>query len=154
MEQSEEIRLLEHQHKAVAEKIYAVFQRAYQIEADLLGVTDFPPLSRTVKDIAHSTRRFYGVYREQELAAVVEIEFITDGLDICSLVVDPTFFRQGLAWCLLQYVLTSFQGQFALVETAAGNQPAIALYKKCGFTVVETWLPAHGILKVRLRAEL
>jgi len=152
--QQQHIKLLQQTDMAIANIIHVVFQRSYQIEADLIGVTDFPPLKRTPQDIAGSGGHFYGLWRENELAAAAEVEFIEDGLELCSLVVDPAYFRQGIAGQLLGYILRAFDCKFALVETAAANQPAIRLYQKYGFTEVKRWVPWHGILKVQMRAEL
>ncbi|WP_243396938.1 GNAT family N-acetyltransferase [Flagellimonas pacifica] len=76
--------------------IYRVFQTSYKIEANLLQVNyqDFPPLKRTIKDFQTSATNFYGFFQESNLAAVIEIDEVTD---ICSLVVHPSYFRQGIA---------------------------------------------------------
>jgi ribosomal protein S18 acetylase RimI-like enzyme len=134
--------------------MYGVFQRSYRREADLIGVEDFPPLKRTAKDLKETDRSFFGLWKSGALAGVVEIDLTDTGIDICSLVVDPPYFRQGVATRLINYVLHSFECEYAVVETAAANQPAITLYEKHGFSEEKRWLPSHGILKVRLRTKL
>jgi ribosomal protein S18 acetylase RimI-like enzyme len=100
-------------------------------------------------------RCFFGLWKNDALAGLVEIDLISDtGMEICSLVVDPPYFRQGVASRLIHHVLHSFDSKYALVETAAANQPAITLYEKHGFSEEKRWLPSHGILKVRLSTEL
>ena len=143
----------------VSQKIYQVFQGSYKIEADLIGVENFPPLSRTVEHIQASTTEFYGFIVEGELAGVIEIT-LNEGavesiakttLEIDSLTVSPLFFKQGIASRLIEFVLQNKTFEYAIVETAAVNQPAIKLYLKHGFKVFKQFTPDHGIEKVALQ---
>lgn len=143
--------LLNNAPKHIANDIYDVFQRSYKIEAELLDVVDFPPLSRTANDISKSSTNFLGFYDDKKLAAVLEFDVIAGELDIHSLVVDPDHFRKGIAKKLLCHVLTAYDFDSASVETAAANKPAIKLYEKQGFIAFKTWTPAHGIEKIALR---
>lgn len=139
---------LEHTQTAVARRIYQVFQSSYKIEAALIGVTDFPPLSRTVSDIEQAHTQFYGFYEhEHELAAVVEITYRESVLHINSLTVSPDHFRKGIAGKLLAFLFDTFDFHQAIVETAVVNTPAIELYKKAGFVEVKQYTPSHGIPK-------
>jgi ribosomal protein S18 acetylase RimI-like enzyme len=143
----------------VSEQIYQVFQSAYKIEAELIGVENFPPLSRTVEHIQQSTTQFYGFTVEDRLAGVIEItlskgtvESISKTtLEIDSLTVSPLFFKQGIASQLIEFVLQNKVFKYAIVETAAVNQPAIKLYEKHGFRVFKQFIPDHGIEKVALK---
>ncbi|MFK7922820.1 MAG: GNAT family N-acetyltransferase, partial [Bacteroidia bacterium] len=75
-------------------------------------------------------------------------------LEISNLVVDPAFFRQGLAGKLMEYLLAQNAWTEAIVDTAQVNLPAINLYQKWGFEEINRWLPAHGIPIVRLSRSL
>lgn len=147
------IKELAHASKTVAAQIYVVFQRSYQIEADLIGTSEFPPLLRSSDDIANAESTFYGFFEQDSLAAVVEITCDGKQLSIESLTVDPGHFRKGIASKLIDYVLLHSDFSHAVVETAAVNQPAIALYEKHGFVVFKKWTPDHGIEKVALQRE-
>ena len=145
----------------VSQQIYQVFQSSYKIEADLIGVENFPPLSRTVEQIQQSSNEFYGVIVEGELAGVIEIT-LNEGavesianttLEIDSLTVSPLYFKQGIASRLIEFVLQNKAFEYAIVETAAVNQPAIKLYEKHGFKVFKQFTPAHGIEKVALQRD-
>ena len=57
---------LENSNTRVAEQIYQVFQSSYQIEAQLIGVSDFPPLKRTVGDIVNSDNAIYGFFEREQ----------------------------------------------------------------------------------------
>ncbi|MFY8300022.1 GNAT family N-acetyltransferase [Pseudoalteromonas sp. SS15] len=143
----------------VSQQIYQVFQSSYKIEAVLIGVENFPPLSRTVEHIQESTTEFYGFIVDGELAGVIEIslnessaqDISNTTLEIESLTVSPLFFKQGIASRLIEFVLQNKAFEYAIVETAAVNQPAIKLYEKHGFKVFKQFTPAHGIEKVALQ---
>lgn len=144
------IKALNHLQQDTAQQIFNIFQSSYAIEANLIGVEDFPPLKRTADDIMASSCQFYGFYIENNLAGVIEITAKTQVLDIDSLTVSPDFFRRGIASKLITFVLSAFPFQRAHVETAAANIPAIELYQQYGFKVYKKWLPSHGIEKVAL----
>ncbi|MEP0175761.1 MAG: N-acetyltransferase [Paraglaciecola sp.] len=141
---------LENSNEEVANQIRRVFQRSYKIEAELIGVCDFPPLARSIKQIVNAPTDFYGFIDNHFLAAILEIDIKEKQLDIHSLTVDPTFFRKGIADKLISFVLKSFDINTATVETAEVNQPAINLYKKHGFIEFKRWTPSHGIPKVAM----
>tara|TARA_Y100000588_G_C13789536_1_gene726059 strand:- start:102 stop:581 length:480 start_codon:yes stop_codon:yes gene_type:complete len=143
----------------VSQQIYQVFQSSYKIEAELIGVENFPPLSRSVEQIRQSTNEFYGVIIEGELAGVIEVSLKESSaqdiskttLEIESLTVSPLFFKQGIASSLIEFVLQNKAFEYAIVETAVVNQPAIRLYDKHGFRVFKQFTPEHGIEKVALK---
>lgn len=141
---------LDHSNEKVASQIFSVFQNSYKIEAQLIGTLNFPPLSRSAKDIAGSKTQFYGFNENNCLAAVIEV-FIEDKyLKIDSLTVDPFYFRKGIASKLISYVLESINFSKAIVETAVVNIPAINLYKTHGFVEFKRWTPSHGIEKLAM----
>ena len=142
--------LLEHLSETVASEIYDVFQLSYKVEADLVGVEDFPPLRRSASDIQSSSKQFLGQRVGVDLAAIVEYSHDGENLSIDSLVVHPQYFRRGLAGQLLRSLLSTVQWTTAYVETAAVNKPAIALYQKLGFSESKLWQTADGIEKIQL----
>jgi ribosomal protein S18 acetylase RimI-like enzyme len=142
--------LLDHSSENEANQIYDLFQLSYKVEAALVGVEDFPPLSRSTSEIRSSKSQFLGLRIDTVLAAVVEYDHRGDDLSIDSLVVHPEYFRRGLASRLLQSLLDSVEWKVAYVETAAANSPAIVLYQKFGFAETEQWRTADGIDKVSL----
>jgi ribosomal protein S18 acetylase RimI-like enzyme len=145
------IKLLEHRQSDVAHRIFCVFQQAYRVEAELIGVDEFPPLNRDVGEIQAAQSQFFGLFLETELAAIVECFQAREILNIDSLVVLPAYFRRGLASRLLQHLLDSRTWRSAFVETADTNGPAIAFYEKLGFAIVKGEEIKDGIQKVKLR---
>ena len=107
-----------------------VQRRAYQIEAALLDATDFPPLCETIDEIdVEAPIGFVYVIDDDIVGAVT----IADGT-ITRLIVDPAYFRQGIAQSLLRYV---FEHSLAKhVMTGARNLPALTLYGRFGFMEV------------------
>jgi len=133
----------------ISKKIRSVFQASYKIEAKLLNATDFPPLKRSLKNYVNSSTEFFGYFKDQELAGVIEIEHNNNFTDINSLVVDPNFFRQGIARKLMEFVFNSFDSKLFVVETGLENGPATKLYKKFDFKEVKQWDTDHGIRKIK-----
>lgn len=147
------INKLDNSNAEVAKQIFTIFQNSYKIEAQLIGTLDFPPLSRSARDIENSTTLFYGFSENESLAAVIEIVINGEHLDINSLTVDPCYFRKDIADKLINYVLHKLNVSKAIVETAVVNIPAINLYKKHGFVEFKRWTPSHGIEKLAMSVE-
>jgi len=144
------IELLEHRSEVLARRIHEVFQLSYQVEADLVGSSDFPPLQRSMSHIQSSKSQFLGEWIGDDLVSVVEFSCTEDTLSIDSLVVHPEYFRRGLGSRIFETLLNREHWQHADVETAAANGPALDLYGKFGFIEAERWLTDDGIEKVRL----
>lgn len=144
------INKLDNSNEYVANQIHTIFQSSYKVEAKLIGVIDFPPLSRSTKNIENSKTLFYGFNENSCLAAIIEISIKDKRLEIDSLTVDPKFFRKGIAGKLISFALNAFEITEATVETAVVNEPAINLYKRHGFVEFKRWTPSHGIQKLAM----
>ncbi len=132
----------------IANQIHLVFQVSYAVEAMLLNSSDFPPLKRPVGSYQKSGNTFFGYFEDEELAGVIEVEQTNIHTDIHSLVVNPKFFRRGIAKQLLDFIFNTFDSSLFIVETGAENKPATELYKKHGFKEVKQWDTDFGIRKV------
>jgi ribosomal protein S18 acetylase RimI-like enzyme len=133
----------------ISKKIHSVFQVSYAAEAKLLNAIDFPPLKRTIDDFLNSSTEFYGFWKDKEIVAIIEIESDKSLTHIDSLVVDPRFFRQGIARKLIAFVLDSIDSKKFTVDTAVENIPACQLYKKFEFEEVKQWDTEEGIRIIR-----
>ena len=131
-----------------AEHIRAVFQISYAIEAKLLQAKNFPPLQRKLNAFLESETIFYGYIKDELLKAVIELEERNDSIHIQSLVVDPTYFRKGIASALLQFVLDTYKANLFTVETGLDNEPAKYLYQNFGFVKTREWDTDHGVRKI------
>jgi ribosomal protein S18 acetylase RimI-like enzyme len=128
------VKKLNHRREAITRQIHQLSQSAYQIEAELLGVTDFPPLNRTVYDISNSSSQFFGCIKNNQLVAAIEIETTSNHhINIACLVVSPDCFRRGLGKQLVLWTLEHIHRKVTTVSIASTNVPAIRLYEKLGF---------------------
>ena len=135
---------------SVAQSIWALFQRAYKVEATLIGARDFPPLRRTVAQVQASQSSFYGLQRNAVLVGVVETERQGQSLDICSLVVEPAYFGQGCGQALMQYVIAREGDLLVKVQTAVLNVPAVKLYQKMGFSEAARYITDSEMALIQL----
>jgi len=144
------IKKLQNNDLEISNQIYTIFQLSYAVEAELLGVNDFPPLKRPLK----SSNDFYGYFENNELAGVVEVEQTDKYIDINSLVVKPKFFRLGIGRKLMEFTLDRFESKCFIVETGIKNKPATELYKKLGFEEIKQWNTDFGIRKVLFKKRI
>jgi len=138
----------------ISKKIRSVFQLSYKVEAKILNATDFPPLKRSLENYVNSNTAFFGYLKNRELVGVIEIEHNNNFTHIKSLVVNPCFFRQGIARKLMEYVINTFDSKLFVVETGLENRPATKLYKKFDFKEVKQWNTDHGIRKIKFERRL
>jgi ribosomal protein S18 acetylase RimI-like enzyme len=130
--------------------IREVFQLSYAIEAKILNAINFPPLQRPLEDYINSTNVFFGFFKNQELAGAIEIHHNDIATYIDSLVVNPKYFKQGIASKLLEFVFNTSDSEQFFVETGLKNKPAIQLYLKFGFKEIKQWDTDHGVRKMKL----
>jgi len=143
------IEKLQNNEIEISKRIRSVFQASYKIEAKLLNATDFPPLKRPLENYVKSNTVFFGYLKNEDIAGVIEIDHNNDSTLIRSLVVDPTFFRQGIAKKLMKFVLDTFDSKLFVVETGLDNGPATKLYEQFGFIEVKQWDTNHGVRKIK-----
>lgn len=143
------IKSINNKNKQVAKEIYSIFQSAYKIEAELLNVSDFPPLKRTVNDFITSNNTFFAYFSNSDILAIIEIDGQNISTHIQSLVVVPSEFRKGIGRKLTNYILENYKSQLFTVETGLRNIPAIQLYKSIGFQESKRWKTDHGVIKIR-----
>jgi ribosomal protein S18 acetylase RimI-like enzyme len=135
----------------VAAKIKALHDAAYAVEAQLLGLENFPPLKRTLESYAASNSIFFGYMHKGRCVGSVELETAALAvLEVSSLVVDPKFARRGVATKLMTHALSEAGTRRLTVSTAGANYPAINLYKGLGFRAVDQWVSEDGIEIVQL----
>jgi len=144
---------LRHTNPEIAREIQCVLRSAYTVEAELIGVDDFPPLRRSVSQIEGSNTEFYGVHSRGKLCAVIELERKSaskDWLGVSSLCVTPSRAREGLGSALIDFAL-SLGANSVEVSTASANLPAISLYEKKGFRIMSREINEHEISIVHMK---
>lgn len=118
----------------IAEEVLSVQLPSYQVEAELIGFHDIPPLKDTVSTLQRCGENFYGCYVDGELGGVISIKVEEELIDIHRLMVHPKHFRKGIAKRLLEFIGSDGEGEGKLiVSTGSKNAPAIYLYEKSGF---------------------
>ncbi len=126
---------VDHTAEPIARAVHAVQRSAYEQEARLLGVQEFPPLMRTAEDVRTCAEEFLAAYVGSELVGSVSVEPEREvgGVIIASLTVAPAFQRRGLASALVEEVLRLHGDDLICVQTGAANLPALRLYTRAGF---------------------
>ena len=125
---------LDHNNQPKASQIWKLFHSAYEIETQVLGLQNFPPLNRTALEIQEASTTFFGGWQDSLLVAMAEIEHIgVAQFHINSFGVSPDHFRQGFGSQLLTGLLDELVWQRITVTTAVANIPALNLYQKLGF---------------------
>lgn len=114
-----------------AEALLELQRASYRIEADLLGVTAFPPLAQTLSDL-EAERPVGYVFEEGGLVGAITFEDET----VTRLVVAPQAFRRGIGRQLVSHLLAHEGIRF--VSTGEANLPAIRLYESLGFEQVSS----------------
>jgi ribosomal protein S18 acetylase RimI-like enzyme len=132
------IKLINLQYPDQLLQLLTVQRAAYLVEAQLIDFYDIPTLHETQEQLQHSDEIFYGYFIDRQLAGAVSYKLADDVLDIYRLVVDPGYFRQGIAKKLLNFVenqvaKTTPHIKKIIVSTGAKNFPAKNFYRQVGF---------------------
>ncbi|WP_114570059.1 GNAT family N-acetyltransferase [Exiguobacterium flavidum] len=122
-----------------AQALLELQRASYRIEADLLGVTVFPPLAQTLSDIEEERPAGY-VFEEGGLIGAITYEDAT----ITRLVVAPQAFRRGIGRQLVSHLLAHETIRF--VSTGEANLPAIGLYESFGFE--QAWFTERDGIRI------
>jgi ribosomal protein S18 acetylase RimI-like enzyme len=103
----------------------------------LIGRDDIPPLHEAAGDLQSSGETVFGAFAGDRLAGAVGYKLIDDTLDLHRVMVDPPFFRRGIASKLLGFVeALERRALRSVVTTGSRNIPARRLYERLGY--VET----------------
>jgi ribosomal protein S18 acetylase RimI-like enzyme len=127
---------LDLQDEQTVQKLWNMQQRAYRVEAELIGTEDIPPLRESVEQLRICEETFYGYIEEGELAGAVSFLIEGEKLDIHRMIVDPVHFRKGIASQLLASV-HEHGCRKIVVATGSLNEPAVRLYERHGFTLMD-----------------
>ncbi|MGC6483070.1 MAG: GNAT family N-acetyltransferase [Synechococcus sp.] len=93
------------------------------------------------KELTDPLRLCRGLTRDHNLVAMACGWLVVDELHITLVAVDPDHRHQGFGFTVLQALLNDARqtgAQRATLEVARCNQAALALYRRCGFTIQGT----------------
>ncbi|AUS09431.1 GNAT family N-acetyltransferase [Laceyella sacchari] len=145
------MRILDMKDPVTLSRIVEIQQRAYRIEAEIIGCDQLPPLNDTEDSLKCSPETFIGYYEQEVLVGVLSYQQKGQLVDICRLAIHPAYFRRGIASRLLSHALELDGAAIWEVQTGQANRPAINCYLKHGFTIVESFATPEGIQLVKLR---
>ncbi|OKP67958.1 histone acetyltransferase [Paenibacillus sp. P3E] len=127
---------LDLQNGGTLSELWSLQHKAYRLEAEIIGFHEIPPLMETRDMLSRSEELFYGSFDDHGdlMGAVAVLEESPGKLTVTRMMVNPDFFRQGVAGKLLEYIFDLYQDmeQF-IVSTGKLNVPAVTLYTKHGF---------------------
>lgn len=130
-----------------AEALLQVQKAAYRVEAELIGSDAIPALRETSADLQQCNEIFYGCWLESTLVGAISYQISKGTLDICRLVVHPSYFRQGIGRALLEFVERQIPGiERMIVSTGKENTPARQLYLRAGFEALHDEEVLPGLL--------
>ena len=121
------------------QRLWDLQRASYAVEAQLIGFDGIPALHESRQELRDCGESFLGLDDETGLAGAVSWARLQDGtLDICRLMVHPRVHRRGIATALLDSLDRAEPARRAVVSTGTANHPALALYKRRGFTPIGT----------------
>ena len=127
------------------QRLWDLQRASYAVEAELIGFDGIPALHESLQELRDCGESFLGLDDETGLAGAVFWARLQDGtLDICRLMVHPGVHRRGIATALLDSLDRAEPARRAVVSTGTANHPALALYKRRGFTPAGTREIAPG----------
>lgn len=89
--------VLRHRDPGCARALVHLQRSAYRVEADLIGSDSIPQLHETADDVTKLELTFLGFVDGGAPVAALGYHVLGDVLDVDRLVVDPRWFRRGLA---------------------------------------------------------
>jgi ribosomal protein S18 acetylase RimI-like enzyme len=150
-----QIREFDKNNEAEVKHLFQVQQNAYRIEAHLLGVEpeSFYPMKETIEALKSSPDQGFVSVFDGQIVGAIFLEKSGETIIISKLVVDPNFFRRGIAKSLVGHCLDTNPGKVFLVGTGALNLPAIQLYQNFGFKIFKEELVEVNLKFVKLKRQ-
>ncbi len=114
---------------------------AFLVEAKIIDYQEIPPLLDSLSSLRSSREMFIGYFLQQDnqrdkLVGAISYDVDTNVATIARLVVNPSYFRHGIATALLHHVfqlLQQIEVHQVFVLVASDNLPAMKLYSSVGF---------------------
>jgi ribosomal protein S18 acetylase RimI-like enzyme len=119
--------------RGVVERLLALQQAAYRIEANLIGFDGIPPLHESLEELVAQPLSWIGIRAQDRVVAALAYRLEDSTCDIDRLVVDTDYFGRGFGSALVASLLHHPR---ITVSTGTANLPARRLYEKHGFQAV------------------
>jgi len=125
------------QEIVTAKRVLEVQLASYQIEADIIGFYELPPLQDTIDSLQKCDEIFYGYFYNDVLAGIIAFKYINQILDIHRVAVHPRYFRLGIAGQLISFVEEIVPDLHKVVVcTGKANLLAVQLHLQNGYQKV------------------
>lgn len=111
--------------------------RCAELERALFAGDD-PWSERAFVEELAAGHRYVAARDDGELLGYAGISVLGSEAEVHTLAVDPAYQGRGLGRVLLRELLADAAGATVFLEVRTDNEPAIALYRSEGFTVVGT----------------
>lgn len=99
--------------------------------------SNFSNLYNLSKIIESQYDYVYGYYLDDKLVGFIHVTKLYETMDIVNVVVDREVRKQGIATKLINYVIDLFDDiDNVMLEVNENNIPAISLYKKNNFEII------------------
>ncbi len=135
---------------SIQKDILKLQRKAYTLEEKLIGFS-IPRIKDTAADLIASDELFIGMVQDGILLGMLAFSPEKNALDIQRVVVDPDYFRQGIASDLIRFIFDAAANISRFTVTAAlKNKPAVMLYEKMGFRQFRTVEPEPGLIMLRM----
>ena len=130
----------------MAKRILGLQKASYEVEAEIIGSRDLPPLRESVGELRDCGEEFHVYYSDGKLAGAISFKRMDGIMDIHRLMVHPAYFRKGIATELLAKIEELYPFDELIVSTGAKNGPAIRFYERHGFRKIKETMMSEGIL--------
>lgn len=119
---------------AFAASLVALQQRAYAVEASLIGDDRIPLLQQNVAELCAARLKWLvAIDDARRITGAIAWDCSPEHTQIDRLVVEPSVHRRGTGRALLSAAVQSISQRPIVVSTGAKNRPARLLYESFGF---------------------
>ena len=87
----------------LAARLLAIQRAAYRVEADLISSDAIPQLHESLDELQAAAETWHGLFVDTTVAGAISHRVVDGVVDIHRLVVDPVFFRRGIARRLVEH---------------------------------------------------
>ena len=127
--------------------------RAYAVEAELIGDDRIPPLREDLEELRAKPLAWALATADGAVVGAIAWTNLVTELDIDRLMVDEGVARQGIAVELVNTAIAAAGPHTVRVSTGSDNAPALALYRKLGFVRVGEHVVLDGLRITSLRRD-
>lgn len=118
-------------NKISLEYLDAFNKLGFQVNSNFSNLYDLSKIIESQYDYV------YGYYLDDKLVGFIHVTKLYETMDIVNVVVDREVRKQGIATKLINYVIDLFDDiDNVMLEVNENNIPAISLYKKNDFEII------------------